>query len=204
MKSNNDIKIIAAFIITILILVLFYFGAYLPLRKSQIHINAVLNLQNGKVRTLDDMNNLFNSVLNFYSPVGQDETTQYYLGILLNIINQQSNKDVIDVLARQAENQMEPILKAGKGFNFNQNLYTLGSIYKITALKSRDLGYYQKAVNIFNNGLKYSPNRLIFLMGLFDIYSANTDDKEKALETGKTILKYYPNEKRVEEYLMGK
>ena len=167
MKSNNDIKIIAAFIITILILVLFYFGAYLPLRKSQIHINAVLNLQNGKVRTLDDMNNLFNSVLNFYSPVGQDETTQYYLGILLNIINQQSNKDVIDVLARQAENQMEPILKAGKGFNFNQNLYTLGSIYKITALKSRDLGYYQKAVNIFNNGLKYSPNRLIFLRGTF-------------------------------------
>ncbi len=189
---------------TILILVLFYFGAYLPLRKSQMHINAVLSLQSGKVRTLDDINNLFGSVLNFYSPVGQDETTQYYLGILLSIINQQSNKDIIDILARQAENQMEPILKAGKGFNFSQNLYTLGSIYKITALKSRDLGYYKKAVDIFNEGLKYSPNRLIFLRGLFDIYSANADDKEKALEIGKTILKYFPNEKKVVEYLMGK
>ena len=204
MKLNNDIKIIIAFIMTILILVLFYFGAYLPLKKSQMHINAVLSLQNGKVRTLDDLNNLFNSVLDFYSPVGQDEITQYYLGILLGIINQQPNKDIIDILARQAENRMESILKAGKGFNFNQNLYTLGSIYKITALKSRDLGYYQKAVNIFQEGLKYSPNRLIFLRGLFDIYSANADDKGKALEIGKTILKYYPNEKKVAEYLIEK
>lgn len=204
MKSNNDIKIIIAFIITILILTSFYFGAYLPLQKSQMHINAIFSLQSGKVRTFDDFNNLFDSVLDFYSPVGQDEITQYYLGILLNIINQQSDKNIIDVLARQAENRMEPILKAGKGFNFNQNLYTLGSIYKITALKFRDLGYYQKAVNIFNDGLKYSPNRLIFLRGLFDLYSANADDKEKTLEIGKTILKYYPNEKKVTEYLMGK
>lgn len=177
-----------------------YYGSYLPLRKSQMHINAVLNLQGGKVRTLENFNDLFNPVLDFYSPVGQDEITQHYLGILTNIINQQSDKAAIDILASQAENRMTPILEKGRGFNFNQNLYTLGLIYKIVALKFKDEGYYQKSVSIFWEGLKYSPNRLIFLEGLFNLYAAHGYN-DKASEMGKIILEYYPNEERIKEIL---
>ena len=191
---NDLTKQIIAFVVSMVVIVTVYFGSYLPLRKSQMHIDAVLNLQGGKVRTLEDFDNLFNPVLDFYSPVGQDEITQYYLGILINIINQQSDKTVVDILARQAESRMTSILKKGKGFSFNQNLYTLGSIYKIAALKFKDEGYYQKAVSIFNEGLKYSPNRLIFLKGLFELYSAHGYN-DKAREIREIILKYYPNEK---------
>ena len=186
---------------SLLIIAAIYFGSYLPLRKSQMHIDAVLSLQSGKVNTLEDFNNLFEPVLDFYSPVGQDEITQYYLGILANIINQQSDKTVVDILARQAESRMAPILEKRKGFSFNQNLYTLGSIYKIVAIKFKDEGYYQKSVNIFQEGLKYSPNRLIFLKGLFDLYSINADAQAQAREVGKIILEYYPNEENVKKFL---
>lgn len=198
---SKDLKYIIALLITILMAVSLYFGSYLPLRKAQYHINAVMNLQSGKIRSIGDFNNLFDPVLNFYSPVGQDEITQYYLGILLNIINQQSDRAVIDALVKQAEQRAAPVLEAGRGFNFNQNLYTFGSIYKIAAIKFKDKGYYDKAVNIFNIGLKYSPNRLIFLKGLFDLYSANIDDQQKAKEIGEIILKYYPGETSVKKFL---
>ena len=197
---STTFKQLIASVFTITAVVAVYFGSYLPLRKAQTHIDAVLNLQGGKVRTLDDFNNLFNPVLDFYSPVGQDEITQYYLGILINIINQQNDKQVIDILARQAENRMALILKKEKGFNFNQNLYTLGSIYKIVALKFKDESYYLKAVNIFQKGLKYSSNRLIFLQGLFDLYMAHGYN-DKAREIGKLILKYYPEEEKVRKFV---
>ena len=199
---SRTFKQVIAVIVAATVVGAFYFGSYLPLRKSQMHIDAVLSLQSGKINTLEDFNNLFDPVLDFYSPVGQDEITQYYLGILANIINQQSDKTVIDILARKAESRMAPILEKGKGFNFNQNLYTLGSIYKIVAIKFRDEGYYQKSVNIFQEGLKYSPNRLIFLRGLFDLYAAHGYN-DKAREIGETILKYYPNEDTVKKLMEG-
>lgn len=198
---STTFKQLIATIIVITAIGMAYFGAYLPLRKGQMQIDAVINLQSGKVRNIDDLNGLFNPVLDFYSPIGQDELTQYYLGILINIINQQTEKQVIDVLIKQAEGRMAPILEKGTGFSFNQNLYTFGSIYKIAALKFHDLDYYQKAINIFQMGLKYSPNRSIFLKGLFELYSANKDDQTKALEIGKTILEYYPNETKVREFV---
>lgn len=181
-----------------------YFGAYLPLRKGQMHIDAVVNLQSGKVRTIDDLNKLFDPDLDFYSPIGQDEVVSYYLGILLNVINQQTERQVVDVLVKQAEDRMASILEKGNGFSFNQNLYTFGSIYKIAALKFHDLGYYDKGEEIFKLGLKYSPNRKIFLRGLFDLYYANRADQDKALEIGKIILKYYPEEEKVRSFVESK
>ncbi|MBI5079270.1 hypothetical protein HZB06_01165 [Candidatus Wolfebacteria bacterium] len=197
---NNIPKQIIAIIVTGAALAAIYLGSYLPLRKSQMHIDVVLSLQSGKVNTLEDFNDLFDPALDFYSPIGQDEITQYYLGILINIINQQSDKTIADILARQAENRTASILKAGKGFSFNQNLYTLGSIYKIVALKFKDEGYYQKSVNIFQEGLKYSPDRLIFLGGLFNLYVAHGYN-DKAREIGNVILRYYPNEESVRKFV---
>ncbi len=198
---NDLLKQIIAFSVSIIVAAAIYFGAYLPLRKSQMHIDAILNLQNGKVHSVGDLNDLFDPVLDFYSPIGQDEITSYYLGILINIINQQTDRTVIDVLAKQAENRMAPILQVEKGFSFNQNLYTLGSIYKIAAIKFKDKVYYDKAVNIFQEGLEYSPKRLIFLKGLFDLYSVNLDDQSKAREVGEIILKNWPDDKSTRDLI---
>jgi tetratricopeptide (TPR) repeat protein len=185
-------KKIIAISATIVILIAMYFGAYLPLRKSQIYIKAMFNFQSGKVHSVEDFVGLFGPALNFRSPIGQDEAVSYYFEILANVINQQNNEQVIEILLKESEKWMEPILKAQKGFVFNQNLYNFATVYKIAGLKLKNEIYYQKSLDLFNEGLKYSPNRLIFLGGLYDLYQVKGDN-EKMKEISEIVLKYYPN-----------
>lgn len=199
--SQTFKQLIAAIIILVAI-GMGYFGAYLPLRKGQIHIAAISELQSGNIRSVGDFNALFDNDFNFYSPVGQDEIISHYLGNLANIINQQTNRQIADIFVKQAENVMAPTLKIKRGFSFNQNLYTLGSIYKIAAIKFKDENYYEKSIEIFNEGLEYSPNRLMFLKGIFELYAFH-GEMEKALEIGHVILKYYPDESKVREFIDG-
>jgi tetratricopeptide (TPR) repeat protein len=194
-------KQLIATIIIITALGTIYFGAYLPLRKGQTHVDAIGGLQKGNIKSIADFNDLFDKDLNFYSPVGQDEVKAHYLDILANVINQQDNEQIVYVLISQAEKSIDSILRIKKGFSFNQDLYVLGLIYKTAGIKFKDNNYYQKAENIFNEGLEYSPKRLLFLRGLFDLYSVNKDAQDKALEIGKTILEYYPNETKVREFV---
>jgi len=189
---TKAIKNSIAIAITVLASLSIVFGAYLPLRKSQIYIKAMFNFQSGKIHSVEDFIGLFGSALNFYSPIGQDEVVSYYSGILANVINQQTNSQVIEVLLKESEKWMEPILKAQKGFVFNQNLYNFAVVYKIAALKLKNEIYYQKSLDFFKEGLKYSPNRLIFLSGLFELYQAKGDN-EKTREIGDIILKYWPD-----------
>lgn len=189
---NSSLKQIIAGLITIAILILMYFGAYLPLRKSQIYIKAMFNFRSGKVHSVQDFTDSFGSALNFYSPIGQDEVVSYYSGIVINVINQQNNAQIIEILMKQAEDAMTPILKKQKGFVFNQNLYNFAMVYKIAALKLKNEIYFQKSLDLFNEGLKYSPNRLIFLSGLFDLYQIKGDN-EKMREISDIILKYWPD-----------
>ena len=193
-------KKVITIISSLLILCLMYFGSYLPLRKSQLYIKAMFDFQSGKVHSVQDFTNLFGSALNFRSPIGRDEAVSYYFGILANVINQQTNGQVIEVLLKESEKWMEPILKAQKGFGFSQNLYNFAMVYKIAAQKLNSDVYFQKSIDLFNEGLKNSPNRLIFLSGLFDIYRIK-GDKGKMKEIGETILKYWPDDENIKKLM---
>lgn len=182
---------------TIIILIGMYLGAYLPLRKSQRYIGAILQL--GRIRSLQDFNAVFDPVLNFYSPVGQDEIISYYFGILANVI-QQSNEEVATALTKQAEDLMGPVIREGKGFGYSQNLYNFAGFYKIAALKLKSDAYLQKSLDLFNEGLKNSPNRSIFLEGLFDIYRIK-GDTGRMKEVGEIILKYWPEKEEIRKII---
>ena len=56
------------------IVFLMYFGSYLPFKKSQLLIDSMINLQSQKIRTLQDFFDNFNKPLDFFSPVGQEES----------------------------------------------------------------------------------------------------------------------------------
>ena len=185
---------------TIIILIAMYMGSYLPLKKSQRYIKAILAFQSGKIRSLQDFNAVFDSVLNFYSPIGRDEVVSYYSGILMNVINQQSNEEVVRALMKQGEDLTKPILEAGKGFSYSQNLYNFAMLYKVAALKLKSDVYLQKSINLFNEGLKNRPNRYIFLEGLFSVYQIG-GDKVKMKEIGETILKYWPDKETIKQIL---
>ncbi|MEK7574295.1 MAG: hypothetical protein AAB514_02055 [Patescibacteria group bacterium] len=197
---DNSLKKIIVVLATAIVLTLMYFGAYLPSKKSQLYIKAILAFQTGKIKSLQDFDAAFGAALNFYSPVGQDELVSYYFGNLANVVNQQNNEEIIKALAEQAENLMKPIIKAGKGFGYSQNLYNFAVFYKIVALKLNSDVYLQKSIDLFKEGLKNSPNRYIFLEGLFDVYRIK-GDKAGMKEIGEIILKYWPEKEAIRQAL---
>jgi len=183
-----------ATIITIFVVLSMYYGIFSIIHKSQLYINAYQNLSG--IKSLDDFNKLFDRALDFSSPAGQDETVGAYLGVLAEIISRQTDRGTIEALVKNAENRMRPILEKKKGFNFGQNLYTLGMIYRLGAAKLQSETYYRKSVEIFKLGLEYYPNRQIFLYGLFDLY-VGAGDKENAKKIGETILNFFPNNEKI-------
>ncbi len=193
-------RFIVASLISLIVLVLWYFGSYLPLKKSQLYVQGLRALQTAEPRSLQEFNNLFDPVLDSYSPIGQDELVASYLDFIINVINQQTDQQLIMTLVSQAERRVAPILEAKKGFNFSQILFDIGRIYQIAAYKLKSQSYYEKSVELYKEGLKFSPNRPIFLYGLFELYKFG-GDKEGEKEVGTTILKYWPGDEEVRKSL---
>ncbi len=195
------IKKIITVIICASVIVLLYYGAYLPLRKGQLYIGALKEMSSKQAKSVKDLNDIFKKVFDFYSPVGNNEAIAAYLGVMLNIISQQDNKAVVDAIINDVEQNSGPVLEAPeKAFNYWQSVYTMGLIYRVAAMKFNDENYYQKALQTFKEGLKYSSNRPNLLYGLFDLYFAR-GDKEKAKEIGQIILKYWPKDNEVKKVI---
>lgn len=198
---DKSIKKTIAALATIIILALMYFGAYLPLRKSQLYVEAMADLQRKEMHSVQNFIDNFSPSLNFYSPIGQDEVVSYFVGgILVNVINQQNNPQVIESLLKESEKWFEPIIKSQKGFSVSQNLYNFAELYLLAAQKLKSVAYLQKSIGLFNEGLKNSPNRYIFLEGIFSAYQIG-GDKTKIKEIGETILRYWPENESVKGIL---
>jgi len=194
---SKSYKLIIAIISSLLILTGMYLGSYLPLIKSQLYVKILMALETNKIHSVQDFFNLVNPALEFYSPIGQDEVVSYYTGgILAGIISQQNNPQIIEALVKETEKWMEPIIKSQKGFSISQNLYNFAQIYLIAAQKIKSVAYLQKSIDLFKEGLKNSPNRYIFLEGIFNAYQIK-GNKDGMKEIGNTILKYWPNKEEV-------
>lgn len=196
---NSTPRKTIAIILSMFVLGLMYFGSYLPLKKSQFYIQAMIAFQSGKIKSVKNLTDAFNLAFNYYSPIGQDEIVSYYTGgILANLINQQTNQQVIEILVKDVEKYTEPIVKTGKGFGFSQNLYNFAKIYQLAAQKLQNIEYLQKSVDLFYKGLENSPNREIFLEGLFIDYQI-AGNKARAKEVGEIILKYWPEKEEIKK-----
>ncbi|MCX6702332.1 MAG: hypothetical protein NTW60_00450 [Candidatus Wolfebacteria bacterium] len=199
MKTDNGFRTIIAFAVTAAVALFIYFGAFLPISKSQLYVGAQANLSN--VRTIQQFSDVFEKVFFYYSPVGQDEIIQGYLGTLMNIIQQQNptpGTDAIDYLAKQAEKWGDPIMMRGKAFNYGQIIYSLGAVYKLAAVKLQNFDYYQRSVAAFRDGAKHSPGRAVFLYNLFDLYNM-AGDKANARIAGEEIAKNWPNDPQAQQ-----
>lgn len=193
---NPLAKKIIAIALSASILLLMYFGAYLPFRKSQLYINSLSNFGKNKARTMEEFNKIFQPVFDYRSPVGDDEIISHHLSTILAVMTQQSNRLVIDALIKEAESATAPMLKSGRGFNYTATLYTLALTYRDAAFRFSDENYYQKSIETFNKALETSPRRPGFLYGLYDLYIAK-GDFNNAGEVGKIILKYWPQDEEV-------
>lgn len=171
-----------------------YFGSFLPLRKSQKYIEA----RQTQVTTLEQFNNLYDGVLGYSSPVGQDEIVANYLEIISNTINQEQkaakpNTEIVRSLVTRAEKWALPIVNRRAGFGFSQTLFSLGSVYRSATIVLQEEVYYKKAIEMYRLGLEFSPDRQIFLYSLFDMYRFGKDN-ENARRVGERILEVYKDD----------
>lgn len=178
---------------TLIILVILgiIFGAFLPFVKAKLYIRAMNNLQS--IRNLNEFKKNFDVVLNYYSPVGQEEVvrflTQEIVGRMIYPEQREAvSRELINYIDSRlmADNSKHLLLLAamyGKMFNIHRNQNDLAKTEE----------YYQKIL-ILNSK---SPQALY---GLFDIYK-KTGEIGKAKEIGEIILKYWPEDKNIKEII---
>src|SRR3989344_2715302 len=191
------VVVAAGFIVYIL-----YFGSFLPIRKSQKYIKA----RQTQIISLAQFDALYDGVLSYTSPVGQDEIVSNYVSMLTEIIAEERRKEspnetLIRHLVGKAEEWGRPIIKRGVGFNFSQFIFNMASVYQEAMLALPDEAYYQKGVELYRLGLTYSPDRQLFLYSLFDMYRLRGDN-ENARKIGERIFEVYKDE-RVKQMLQS-
>lgn len=167
------IKYIIALAVTALVIWLLYFGIYSPFMKAQLYVDVSRDSQN--IHTLGDLTDTFKPAMEFPSPVGQDEVVSSYTGVLYSIVSHQTQEAVIRAIISEAEKWAIPFLDKGKGFNYNQTLFNIGSIYEYGAIKLKDQGYFMKSLEYFKLGSMLSPGRQAFVYGLINLYQIEGD-----------------------------
>ena len=194
---NESNKKIIALLASIVIIVMIYYGSFLPLRKSQIFISTMRYL--GEAKTLDELKTRVSVPLDYPSPYGQEELVRQVASLVTNIVSQSNTTPpVIDDLISYLNKYYSPIIENGRGMSFNQNLYVLGSLNEVAFIRTNKVEYLMAAEKYFTRSYELGPKRPQALFGLFDVYRAK-GDVAKVTEISNQILNQWPGEERTRQ-----
>ncbi|GEM_PF-301923 len=179
-------------------IVFIYFSAYLPYMKSQKLIDALGGIQGGA--SLQSYEKAFSSALDFYSPVGQEESVRQLGNSTFSILSSQKNlpRDISEELLDFNLKYFNPIIEDSRGGNASQNILVLGQTYHVLALGYNDVNYLDTAISYYKKGLDRSPRRPQFLYSLLEAYQAKKD-YPSAIKIGDEIVKYWPADTQVKQ-----
>ena len=191
-------KIVLASIAALLLLLVAFYGNFLPLRKSQVLIRTLRTLNDSK--SLEEFKGNLSVPLNFPSPIGQEEAVRNIANIILGVVQQTDNPEAISDIINFIESYYKPIISRGTGMSFEQNVYILGAINELAFVKTKEIKYLTTAHNYFEQGLRLGPNRPQFLYGMFDIYRIE-GSVEGAKEIAGRLLAAWPDDQKVKDGL---
>lgn len=196
---NESNKKIIAVIASVIIVVLIYYGTFLPFRKSQVFISTMRSLSEAK--TLDEFKGKVSVPLDHPSPYGQEELVRQVANLVANIVSQSNTTaPIIDDLIAYLNSYYSPIIEKGRGMSFNQNLYVMGSLSEVAFIRTNKVDYLAAAGKYFSESYNLGPKRPQALFGLFDIYRAR-GDKAEVEEIANQILSQWPDEERTRQAL---
>jgi len=185
--------IIAALIILITLSIVF--GAILPWMKARLYIDALVDMQTGKIQTLDDFKAEFSRPLDFYSLIGDEEVVKF-LGsdVISSAIAQNRQSPQIKQLVELLADYIAPhlLLDDTRHIIIGAHLYTM--LWQI----SGDEEAYKKAEFYFKKAYEIGPKLPPVLYGMFDFYKLK-GDKENMKKIGEEILKYWPEDENIKK-----
>lgn len=183
------IKNIVIVIVIVIVFLGLYHSSLLPFAKARLYVRAMGNLQS--IKSLDEFKKNFNAPLDFYSPVGQEETTRF---LATEIIGRMIYPDQKENISRELVNYIEPRFFQNNSRHLLLAASMYGEMFNIYG-KENDL---KKTEEYFQKSLILNPKSPQALYSFFEIYYKKGEN-EKAKEIGETILKYWPEDERIKE-----
>jgi len=195
---------VVAIIIVAAIFGIAAYGSYLPMRKAQMFIATLqgLQTQQGQATSLQDLENKLSAPLNYPSPIGQEELVRNMANSVLSFVQQGGKPTSTGELIGFLDNYYNPILSAGKGMSFGQDLYLEGAINEIAFAQTGNLTYLAAARQWYQEGVALGPNRPQSLYGLFDVYRAAGDTTD-TIAVGTTILRNWPADTNIQQAMVA-
>ncbi len=172
------------------------YGALLPLRKSQLFIQAMR--QSGQSTSVAEYMRIFNRALDFYSPVGQAESIRFLENQIGSIVAQKPPQQVADALVMYADSTSRVTEPGAHSSNYVQEIVILGNIHATNFRNYKAQRDYDIALALFQKGLTLSPKRPQFLYGLLQLYT-DAGEQEKAEEIAKDILSIWPSDEKIQQ-----
>jgi hypothetical protein len=203
MEDRTYQRVVAIIIVAAIFGVAIY-GSYLPMRKAQMFIATLqgLQTQQGQATSLQDLENKLSVPLNYPSPIGQEELVRNMANSVLSFVQQGGDASSTAALIGYLNSYYDPILNAGKGMSFGQDLYLEGAINEIAFSTTGDPTYLAAAQKWYQEGVALGPNRPQALYGLFDVYRAEGDTTD-TIAIGTTILKDWPTDTSVQQAMQA-
>ncbi|MEK9180169.1 MAG: hypothetical protein AAB897_02045 [Patescibacteria group bacterium] len=195
MQSSSLQKVIFL-VIAVLAAWLIYYGSYLPMRKSQVFIDAMRSAR-AEASSFQDLAARLSVPLDAPSPVGQEELVRNTANIMLNLVSSNSDPALIAAVMAFIEERYEPIITRETGTSFGQNVYIMGAINEVAFIKTQDTKYYERSKFYFEKALELGPKRPQPLYGLFDVYRIG-GDVENAKRIASQILSQWPDDAKVQ------
>ncbi len=194
------IKTIAAPLGIILAVLALIYGSFLPFRKAQLFIQAMHNSY--QARSVADYERIFNTALNFSSPVGQAENIRFLENQIGGVIAQKPPQAIADALVSYADSISRANAPGRYGLNYTQELMTLANIHEVNFRNYRSEKDYNAALALYEKGLALSPKRPQFLYGLYQLYmdAGKTAD---AKTVGEKIISLWPSDKNMAAFVNG-
>lgn len=187
--------VIATLIILVVLSVVF--GAILPWMKSQLYINTLMMLQSGKITSVDQFKKDFSGVLDFYSPIGQEETVKYLGNDIMNMILDEARETgKIGLAGPILVDFMEPYLFENDVLHFIFGAETYNLLWRASGNNE----YFKKSEFYYKKIYEIGPKLPPVLYGMFNLYQLS-GDMENMKKIGEEILRYWPDDKNVADLL---
>jgi tetratricopeptide (TPR) repeat protein len=187
-------EFIKQFIILLLIVLVglgVYFGAFLPLGKSQRFIDAQTNIR--LVQSTEQLKALYDVPLNFSSPIGQEEVVKFVASTVGDILAQEN---IPEEVGRWLVAYIDPYLFK----NELRHLMLRGNMYAFLWEKYGNEEDFKKAEEALLAAHNIGPKTPPILYRLLDLY-AKKGDEANARKYAELIISYWPQDEKVRAFL---